>query len=126
MLLKKPYNWHVFFFAYFRFDVTETQVTIMTLHLFNFLFGSHIWSFQVKLNTKYYLTNIPIKMTVVHWLKTYWIEIFEMKLKKTDFILCLQYLSILYRFLMSWKEFSFFFLFFCLKAGITQILKFQT
>lgn len=47
-----------FIFAYFRFDVTETQVMIMTLHLFNFLFGSYIWSFQVKLNTKYYLTPI--------------------------------------------------------------------
>lgn len=42
-----------FFFPYFRFDVTETQVMIMALHLFNFLFGSHIWGFQVKLITKY-------------------------------------------------------------------------
>lgn len=43
-----------------QFDVTETQVTIMTLHLFNFLFGSHIWSFQLP------VLGIPLRQIVVY------------------------------------------------------------
>ncbi|XP_062619874.1 choline/ethanolaminephosphotransferase 1-like [Saccostrea cucullata] len=42
------------------FDVTETQVLIMSLYFFNFLFGSHIWNFQVP------VLGIPLRLVMIY------------------------------------------------------------